>query len=219
MSDLMLINQFAVTEKKGKAITDSLNVSLIFGKRHDNVLQDIKNLDCSPEFNLLNFQETHYKDSKGRKQIMFDMTKDGFTFLVMGYKGKKAARFKEGYIFQFNEMESFIRNLLEAKLDFPEFTDAIMSTHEEPKHYHFSNELNMINKIVTGMDAKHFKELNGIDPTVKSIRPYLDSNQLEAVRSLQRIDIGLIISMQDYEQRKATLEKQYGRLSQKALAI
>ena len=36
------------------------------------------------------------------------MTKDGFTFLVMGYRGKKAAEFKEAYISAFNKMEKFI---------------------------------------------------------------------------------------------------------------
>ena len=37
------------------------------------------------------------------------MTKDGFTFLVMGYTGKKAAAFKEAYIKRFNEMEAELR--------------------------------------------------------------------------------------------------------------
>ena len=37
------------------------------------------------------------------------MTKDGFTFLVMGYRGKKAAQFKEDYIKAFNAMETIIR--------------------------------------------------------------------------------------------------------------
>lgn len=34
------------------------------------------------------------------------MTKDGFVFLVMGFTGKKAARFKEAYIEEFNRMEA-----------------------------------------------------------------------------------------------------------------
>jgi Rha family phage regulatory protein len=39
------------------------------------------------------------------------MTRDGFAFLVMGYRGKKTARFKEDYIRRFNQMESFIKPL------------------------------------------------------------------------------------------------------------
>lgn len=39
------------------------------------------------------------------------MTKDGFSFLVMGYTGKKAGEFKEKFINNFNEMEKKIRRL------------------------------------------------------------------------------------------------------------
>lgn len=217
MSQLIPIEQFGVTEKNGKPITDSLKVSEIFNKKHQHVMEVIRNCEASEGFRQSNFRQTYYKDSQGKKQPMYEMTRDGFSFIAMGFTGKKAAKFKEDYISAFNQMESFIKNLIEAKLDFPEFTDAIMATHEEPKHYHFSNELNMINQIVTGMNAKQFKELHGIDPTVKSIRPYLESHQIETVKSLQRIDIGLIMAIPDYEQRKHVLEMQYERLKLKTL--
>lgn len=64
----------------------------VFGKRHDNVLATIQTVDCSEEFNLLNFKEIEYLDSRGRLQRSFDMTKDGFTFLVMGFTGSTAGR-------------------------------------------------------------------------------------------------------------------------------
>jgi phage regulator Rha-like protein len=35
----------------------------------------------------------------------YTMTRDGFTFLAMGFTGKKAAGFKEAYIQAFNRME------------------------------------------------------------------------------------------------------------------
>lgn len=34
----------------------------MFGKEHKNVLQDIRNLEYSEEFRLLNFQEAKYMD-------------------------------------------------------------------------------------------------------------------------------------------------------------
>ncbi|RIJ16230.1 hypothetical protein D1227_12650 [Henriciella mobilis] len=37
------------------------------------------------------------------------MTRDGFTFLVMGFTGAKAAEWKEKYIAAFNEMEARLR--------------------------------------------------------------------------------------------------------------
>lgn len=177
-----------------------------FKKEHKNVLRDIENLDCSDEFRALNFELSSYKSKQNKKMPEYIMTKDGFTFLVMGYRGKKAARFKEAYIQRFNEMEAFIQSLQQAKMEFPAFTKAIMEAHEEPKHYHFSNEINMINRIVLGVSAAKFKEQNGIDKKVHSIRPYLELEQITMIEELQRIDIGLIVAGIEYEERKQVLQ-------------
>lgn len=83
-----------------------------FGKRHDNVLRDIRELGCSSEFRLLNFEESDYTNAQGKKQPMIYMTRDGFTLLVMGYTGDLAMRFKEAYIKQFNAMEASLRGKL-----------------------------------------------------------------------------------------------------------
>ena len=85
----------------GVVRADSLVVAKIFEKRHDNVVRDIRNLDCSEEFRLLNFEESSYTNLQGHRQACFNMTRDGFVFLVMGYRGKKAASFKEAYIKRF----------------------------------------------------------------------------------------------------------------------
>lgn len=98
-----------VTLRKDEAVTTSLLIAEMFHKRHDAVLRDIKALDCSDDFTAHNFVESKYKDSTGRFNPMYYITKDGFTFLVMGYRGKKAAEFKEAYIGAFNKMESILR--------------------------------------------------------------------------------------------------------------
>lgn len=95
-----------VTTKNGKAITTSLKVAEVFEKRHDNVLHAIHNLDCSKEFTDLNFKVSDYIDSTGRTLSMYELTRDGFTFLAMGFTGSKAAQFKEDYIKAFNMMEA-----------------------------------------------------------------------------------------------------------------
>lgn len=217
MSKLILNPEYRLYERNGKAFCSSRQVAEEFGKEHYNVLRDIENLDCSPEFNALNFEGVTYKDAKGEKRPEYLMTKDGFTFLVMGYRGKKAARFKEAYIRRFNEMEQFIRSLQAAKMEFPAFTDAIMAAHDEPKHYHFSNEINMIYRIVLGMDAKAFREKHGLTKG-EVIRPYLTAEQIRAVETLQRADIGLIFAVPEYDQRKQKLAEFYGRLKLKRIA-
>lgn len=104
------MNQLVFIEN-GRAVTDSLNVAEQFRKRHDRVLQDIRELDCSQEFRFHNFVETHYTHPQNKQQYpKFYMTRDGFTFLVMGYTGSDAARFKEDYIHAFNAMEQKLQS-------------------------------------------------------------------------------------------------------------
>lgn len=87
----------------------SLDISNHFGKRHDNVRQAIQNLDCSDKFRLLNFKETSYNDGHNRAQPMYEITRDGFVFLCMGFTGPQAALWKERYIDAFNRMETALR--------------------------------------------------------------------------------------------------------------
>jgi hypothetical protein len=128
----------------------------------------------------------------------------------MGYRGKKAASFKEAYINRFNDMEAFIAEQYAAKVEFPQFTEAVMMAHDEPKHYHFSTECDMINRIVLGQSAKQFKESRGLSG-VQSIRPYLSSIQAADVRALQMADVGLLASAVEFHDRKRILADYHDR--------
>lgn len=97
--------------ENGKTVTDSLIIAEVFGKEHKNVIRDIENLECSEEFNRLNFERIYYTDSRNRLKPKYIITQDGFSFLVMGYTGKEAARFKEMYIREFNRMREQMNNL------------------------------------------------------------------------------------------------------------
>jgi anti-repressor protein len=96
--------------ENGRLVTDSLTLAETFGKSHDNVLRDIRALECSGEFSLLNFEESSYTNERGRTYMKYHITQDGFSFLAMGYSGKEAARFKEIYIGEFNRMREQLSN-------------------------------------------------------------------------------------------------------------
>jgi Rha family phage regulatory protein len=103
MNDLVFI-------ENGKAVTDSLTVAEVFGKRHDLVMRDIRNLECSEEFNLLNFAEIDYTDERNRTYKKYLIKRDGLAFLIMGYTGSKAAQYKENYISAFNQLEQELKS-------------------------------------------------------------------------------------------------------------
>ncbi len=220
MKELVPKDEYGVfVDKKDTARVDSLFVARTFEKRHFHVLRDIEKITdtksgLSEKFIKTNFIEDSYQDNTGRKLKCYQMTRDGFTMLVMSYTGEKAMRFKELYIRRFNEMEDFIKELKSAREMFPELTDAIKETYDSPKPYYYSNECDMINKIVLGMSAKQFKKLNHIPKEENSIRPYLSDIQIKMIDELQRKDSGLILAVSDYSERKKILEnyvyKKYG---------
>ena len=100
------------------AVTTSLAIAGFFGKRHDNIIRSIDNLkpDLDPVFYALNFEEIQNQVDLGmgraRLDRAFNLTKDGFMLLVMGFTGKQAMQFKIAYINRFNEMESALHNPL-----------------------------------------------------------------------------------------------------------
>lgn len=98
-----------VSVKNGKTAVSSKQISEVFGKPHKNVIRDIEKLRCSDEFRRLNFEPSSYTSPQNKKFACFDMTKDGFVFLCMGFTGAKAAEWKEKYILSYNKMESYIR--------------------------------------------------------------------------------------------------------------
>lgn len=103
-----------VEAKNGQAVTSSLVVADYFRKAHKDVLRSIKMLDCSSISQERNFAPSFYisdlANGGHKNNPMYYMTRDGFTFLAMGFTGKVAAQFKEAYINAFNEMEEKLRS-------------------------------------------------------------------------------------------------------------
>lgn len=94
-----------VTRKQDQLVTTSKIVADVFGKPHKTVLRNIENLDCSEKFREHNFVPSYYLSPQNKKIPCFNITRDGVSFLCMGFTGKKAAQWKEAYINAFNEME------------------------------------------------------------------------------------------------------------------
>ncbi|HIF9370480.1 TPA: Rha family transcriptional regulator [Photobacterium damselae] len=94
-------------------VTDSITVSRCFNKLHKDVLRKIESLDCSDVFASAHFyahvQKLNIGNAAVRDSKYYQMTKDGFMFLVMGFTGKRAATIKEAYINAFNLMAKKMR--------------------------------------------------------------------------------------------------------------
>ena len=212
MKELIPMNDCGLfCDMRDTARLDSRFVAETFEKGHREVLRSIDQIlsedsGYSDEFNRCNFAPISYTDVRGRKQRCYAMTRDGFVILAMGFTGKKAAQFKEAYIKCFNEMEAHIAAMVSARHQFPKLTAQIRLLNPEAKPYHYSNECDMLNRLVLGMTAKQFKIEHGIPLETGSIRPWLTQEQIEKLDELQAIDLGLMVAEPDFQQRKMKLE-------------
>ncbi|MDC5720595.1 Rha family transcriptional regulator [Vibrio europaeus] len=122
-----------VFEHSGELVTTSKLVSQAFGRRHNDVCRSINKLDCSEDFRCANFFAHPQKNEQnGESYSLWEMTKDGFMFLVMGFTGKKAAAIKEAYINAFNQMANQLRSNLPT---LPPFAGNQLPNHTYPNFY------------------------------------------------------------------------------------
>ena len=211
MKQLIPMNEFGLMAGKDcVARVDSRKIAEVFEKNHFDVLRSIKRIisdesGYSKEFTERNFAVSKYVDETGRKLPCYLLTRDGFVALAMGFTGKKADAFKEQYIKLFNEMEQQILTLQSLRDQHPMLTEAIKATRENPQPWDYSNEADMINRIVLGMTAKQYREQYGITKN-DSIRPHMTKDEADLMQRLQIMDVGLQYSTPDFQERKRKLE-------------
>lgn len=192
-----MLVEIKTVNKEEVTVVTSLDIAETFGKEHKNVLRDIRELECSDEFNRLNFELTSYIDARNRKQDMYYITRDGFTLLVMGYTGEKAMRFKEAYIRQFNAMEkALIGKLKEREKGIAvrqALTKAIQQSNEnERMHGHaYSTYTDVIYKSLFGKSAKQLREEYGVSKK-DNLRDYFSEEDLKKVQNAEMLVSSLI---------------------------
>ncbi|EHJ7723669.1 Rha family transcriptional regulator [Campylobacter coli] len=102
--------------KENKVFINSLDLAKVFNKNHKDVLETTKNQPQN-DFTESNFILSTYKDKKGELRPCYNLTRDAFSLLVMGFTGEKAYKWKVEFIKAFNEMEKRLRNIEYEKHD------------------------------------------------------------------------------------------------------
>lgn len=127
MNQALVNSQIAAVvtaSESGKAVTTSFAVAEVFGKRHANVLRAIRDLSDGADSQVVDFiglnlclRHIDRVDVAGKAftEPYYELTRDGFVMLVMGFTGSKARIFKVEYINAFNAMEQRITQSLLGK--------------------------------------------------------------------------------------------------------
>ena len=168
--------------ENGQVLTNSLCVSKAFGKEHKRVMQDIRELTCSQEFRQHNFVQSSYLNNQNKEQPLYIMTEDGFTFLAMGYTGKKASEFKEKYINQFNLMKEKIEDENKNKFPIPQtFSQALMLAAKQ------AEQIEQQNKLIEVKDTQILE----LKPKATYYDTILSSKKAECISVFSKSDYGI----------------------------
>ena len=105
------MNEIKINNDNGTLTVSSLQVAEDFEKEHRNVVQAIEELKKGvAEKSADLFIESSYQHRQNKQTYKcYNLTRDGFSLLVMGFTGKKALEWKLKYIEAFNLMEQKIR--------------------------------------------------------------------------------------------------------------
>lgn len=193
-----LDDKFTLTEARAllegdgtKLMANSLRVAEQFGKFHRDVIRDIDKLDCSVEFFRLNFVEKTYIDKRGLQEPMFNMTRDGFSLLVMGFTGGKAMLWKERYIQAFNMLEAAAHaaSIKHAETRGRSKRVRVAATdsyklHGATEWYHYVNNTDAIYEIVFGASAVQLRKRWGLAKKA-NIRDHLNPTQLDTIIQIE----------------------------------
>lgn len=140
MNEVIVINGQSVEFEvvNSGVFTTSLSVANVFEKRHSDILAQIREFPKN-DFNERNFSLVKYLDQKGEARPMYNLTRDGFSLLVMGFTGQKAYKWKIEFIEAFNKMEAMIKaaknNDLNLQSKFTEILSALKEKSNEADEY------------------------------------------------------------------------------------
>lgn len=140
--------------KENEVITDSLTLAEVLGKRHSDVLRDIRkhveklNEAGEIEFNQRNIAPVGYYDAKKEWRSKYDLTEDGFAMVMMSYTTIEAMKMKVKFLEEFKRMKEHIQ-----KQQQPSVEDSIIYSMTELKQIksrqdHTEEEMNKMKLLV-----------------------------------------------------------------------
>lgn len=197
---------------KESVFTDSKIIAKEFNRRHDNVLnlireaiEDLQNVDYEHKPTFKETQKVVEMPNRAkRKDTFYEMDRDAFMFLIMKMKGKKADLFKLKFIKAFNHMEQWIKDRAVGRGVRLSMTDSIKnylpeSPNKKFKYKHFTD---LVYKKVLGKSSKQIKEEYG---EFESLRDICTDDQLKQIQDIEN-EISVLLKYGfEYKQIKEKL--------------
>ncbi len=156
MSDLISITT-------GKATVNTKQVADHFRLKggHRYVMSQVRSIiesskDEGDDFGVQNYLRSSYRSLQNKELECYEMTRDGFAILAMGFTGPEAMKWKKAYIKAFNEMEEMLISVKEHSV-MQKLSDAIeIMEKDKSVASQFGSGLNEWKKIRSG----HIEKVN-----------------------------------------------------------
>ena len=181
--------------QEADAITTSLHIADAFGKEHNHVLRDIREIKTSLMNPILDsvqnpyvFSECEYRDNSGKKNKMIMLNRDSAMLICMGFTGEKALALKTAFIVRFNEMEQELLALQNVRVvgvfDRNELTEVIENRVNNDDFYFANKHAVITNKIYKALFNKTAKQLRvqfKCANSYKKLRDFLPKEMLAKI--------------------------------------
>lgn len=191
---------------RGQPLTDSLAIAKEFQRRHDNVLLSIDALIGLKTISRLDFKERDYKDVRGKKQRMIELTERG-ALIAMPFIGGRNSR-----LGQVRLVDAFLA-LRSERLETTHYwkdqrrqlaasyrvmSDALHEVRADDgkttQPHHYANEARLLNWVMYG-------KFESVD------RNHLSPSDLATLEMLEARNAIWIARGRTYEDRKTALPK------------
>ena len=109
--------------KDNHVVVSTIQIADKFEKQHKDVLRllSVKLRSANGDRLSRHFFKSSYKDDSGKSNTMYLMDRDGFCFLVMGFTGEKADKWKLDFIDAFNAMEKKLNQQKQSTLAYDKY--------------------------------------------------------------------------------------------------
>lgn len=190
---------------------DSRDLARAYGRSHKDILRRVdamRRRGFSADFCRENFLPMESSTMRGASESFYGIARDGFLALVKDFLLTADASTTKAYVERFDRMDAWIAGKLSAQREFPHLTRQIYMMNEDARPFEYSNEADMLNRIVLGVSAAQYRTMHHL-PKNADIRAKLTEHENAMLNMLQTFDIGLLVGVPSYTERRQQLTRIY----------
>ena len=199
----------------------SLEIAELVDVRHDKAKQSIERLSDRGVISLPPMGEVKLKRERRLETVsVYNVCKRDTYVIVAQLSPEFTGRLVDRWLeLESAEAERSTAKAMDAenrsalRMEYRPMTDALKSVREdigkETRAHHYSNEADMINRIVTGYPAKKYKAVHEMPDS--SLRDLLTPIQKQAMLSLQKANTVYLEEGLSFDERKERLNTLFNR--------